>query len=73
MTRYIILCRYSKAEYNERLTVTSLTFSSNAFMCDQYDVILAFIMMFIHRIYDMDLSNFVNFNHDNLRQNRSST
>ena len=67
MTRYI--CGYSKAEYNERLL--HLHSAPLSLRRDQNDVI--FFWKYLHRFYDLDLTKFESFNHDNPRQNRSST
>ena len=67
MTRY--KCGYSKAEYNERLF--HLHLAPLSLRHDQNDVI--FFCKCLHRIYDLDLTKFVSFSHDNPRQNRSST
>ena len=67
MTRYI--CGYSKAENNERLL--HLHLAPLSLKRDQNDVI--FFWKCLHRIYDLDLTKFVRFSHDNPRQNRSST
>ena len=67
MTRYI--CGYSKAEYNERLL--HLHLAPLSLRRDQNDVI--FFWKCLHPCYDLDLTKFVSFSHDNPRQNRSST
>ena len=67
MTRYI--CGYSKAEYNERLL--HLHLAPLSLRRDQNDVI--FFWKCLHRIYDLGLTKFVSFSHDNPRQTRSST
>ena len=58
-----------KAEYNERLL--HLYLAPLSFRRDQNAVI--FFWKCLHRMYDLNLTKFVSFSHDNPRQNRSST